>query len=84
MDKQCMWKLSTGRFVIKELYKLEQELEFEHAIHSFIIDIDDELISSHFNDTELDEIDCAAGPHVPDLPDQITEFLYEFVGKKIE
>ncbi|CAB5358400.1 unnamed protein product [Rhizophagus irregularis] len=23
----------------------------------------------------------AAGPHVPDLPDQIAEFLYEFVGK---
>ncbi|CAG8832454.1 25690_t:CDS:10, partial [Gigaspora margarita] len=81
MDEQCMWKLSTGRFVEKELYRLGQELEFEHAIHSFIIDIDDELISSHFNDTELDEIDCAAGPHVPDLPDQIAEFLYEFVGK---
>ncbi|RIB09309.1 hypothetical protein C2G38_2146622 [Gigaspora rosea] len=81
MDEQCMWKLSTGRFVEKELYRLGQELEFEHAIHSFIIDIDDELVSSHFNDTELDEIDCAAGPHVPDLPDQIAEFLYEFVGK---
>ncbi|CAG8501466.1 24364_t:CDS:10, partial [Cetraspora pellucida] len=81
MDEQCMWKLSTGRFVEKELYRLGQELELEHAIHSFIIDVDDELISSHFNDTELDEIDCAAGPHVPDLPDQIAEFLYEFVGK---
>ncbi|PKY48581.1 hypothetical protein RhiirA4_464222 [Rhizophagus irregularis] len=56
MDEQCMWKLSTGRFVEKELYSLGQELEFERAIHSFIIDIDDELISSHFNDTELDEI----------------------------
>jgi len=76
-----MWKLSTGRFVEKELYRLGQELEFEHAIHSFMIDVDDELISSHFNDTELEEIDCSAGPHIPDLPDQIAEFLYEFVGK---
>ncbi|CAB4379384.1 unnamed protein product [Rhizophagus irregularis] len=56
MGEQCMWKLSTGRFVEKELYRLGQELEFEHSIHSFIIDVDDELISSHFNDTELDEI----------------------------
>ncbi|GBC22675.2 uncharacterized protein OCT59_026886 [Rhizophagus irregularis] len=56
MGEQCMWKLSTGRFVEKELYRLGQELEFERAIHSFIIDVDDELISSHFNDTELDEI----------------------------
>ncbi|KAF0514605.1 hypothetical protein F8M41_017562 [Gigaspora margarita] len=43
--------------------------------------IDDELISSHFNDTELDKIDYATGPHVPDLSDQIAEFLYDFVGK---
>ena len=56
---------------------------FLSAIHSFIIDVDDELISSHFNDTELEEIDCSAGPHVPNLPDQIAEFLYEFVGKVI-
>ncbi|CAG8673985.1 121_t:CDS:2 [Dentiscutata erythropus] len=81
MDEQFMWKLSTRRFVEKELYGLGQELEFEHAIHSFIIDVDDGLISSHFNSTELDEIDCAAGPHEPDLSDQIAEFLYEFVGK---
>ncbi|CAG8587319.1 17843_t:CDS:2, partial [Gigaspora margarita] len=74
MDERCMWKLLTGRFVEKELYKLGQELEFEQLI-------DDELISSHFNDTELDKIDYATGPHVPDLSDQIAEFLYDFVGK---
>ena len=48
-----------------------------------MIDVDDELISSHFNDTELEEIDCSAGPHVSDLPDQTAEFLYEFVSKVI-
>ncbi|PKK61503.1 hypothetical protein RhiirC2_791715 [Rhizophagus irregularis] len=57
MGEQCMWKLSTGRFVEKELYRLGQELEFEQL-----------------NLTKF-------GPHVPDLPDQIAEFLYEFVGK---
>ncbi|CAG8707300.1 11203_t:CDS:2, partial [Funneliformis mosseae] len=57
MDEQYMWKISTGRFIEKELYRLGQKLEFEHAIHSFITDADDELISSHLNDTELEEID---------------------------
>jgi hypothetical protein len=27
-----MWKLSTGKFVEKELYKLGQELEFEQLV----------------------------------------------------
>ncbi|PKY43788.1 hypothetical protein RhiirA4_399160 [Rhizophagus irregularis] len=73
--------MSNANFRLEDSSKKKQELEFEHAIHSFIIDVDDELTSSHFSDTELDEIDYAAGPHVPDLPDQIAEFLYEFVGK---
>jgi hypothetical protein len=37
---------------------------FLNAIYSFIIDVDDELISLHFNDTELKEIDYSAGPKV--------------------
>ncbi|CAG8708088.1 15989_t:CDS:2, partial [Acaulospora colombiana] len=81
MDERCMWKLSTGRFVEKELYKLGQEQEFEQLVFMHKLYVDDELISSYFSDTELDEIDYAAGPHVPDLPDQIAEFLYEFAGK---
>ncbi|RGB36223.1 hypothetical protein C1646_90887 [Rhizophagus diaphanus] len=72
-----------GNFRLEDSSKKKQEQEFEHAIHSFIIDVNDELTSSHLSDTELDEIDYAAGPHVPDLPDQIAEFLYEFVGKVI-
>jgi hypothetical protein len=56
---------------------------FLSSVHSFIIDVDDELISSHFSDKELDEIYCATSPQVPELSDQIAEFLHEFVGKVI-
>ncbi|RGB28733.1 hypothetical protein C1646_767449 [Rhizophagus diaphanus] len=40
--------------------------------------VDDELISSHFNDREIDEIDYATSFQVSD---EIAEFLLEFVDK---
>ncbi|GES85767.1 C2H2-type zinc finger transcription factor [Rhizophagus clarus] len=81
MDKQYMWKLSSGRFVEEELYKLGQGLEFEHAIHSFILDVEDESIVEHFTETELREIDSTSIPEVPELSDEIDEFLSKFHGK---
>ncbi|CAJ0919192.1 18853_t:CDS:10 [Entrophospora sp. SA101] len=48
-----MWKLETsGRVVEEELYKLSRGLEFEHGVHSFIVDVDDELIKQHFSEAE--------------------------------
>ncbi|CAG8511614.1 165_t:CDS:2, partial [Acaulospora colombiana] len=81
MNKQHMWRLSSGRLVEEELYKLGKKLKFEHAVHSFILDVDDKLILEHFSETELYEIDRAAGPQVPELSDCITELLHGFVDK---
>ncbi|RGB37265.1 hypothetical protein C1646_57421 [Rhizophagus diaphanus] len=81
MDKQYMWKLSSGRFVEEELYKLGQGLEFEHAIHSFILDVEDGSIVEHFTETELREINRTSIPEVPELSDEIDEFLRKFLGK---
>ncbi|RIA87204.1 hypothetical protein C1645_740297 [Glomus cerebriforme] len=81
MDKQYMWKLSSGKFVEEELYKLGQGLEFEHAVHSFILDIEDELIVEHFTETELREIDNTSIPEVPELSNEIDGFLNKFLGK---
>ncbi|CAB4401376.1 unnamed protein product [Rhizophagus irregularis] len=81
MDKQYMWKLSSGKFVEEELYKLGKGLEFEHAVHSFILDVEDELIMEHFTETELREIDNTSIPEVPELSNEIDEFLNKFLGK---
>ncbi|GBB99867.1 hypothetical protein RclHR1_03660014 [Rhizophagus clarus] len=81
MKKEMMWKLSTGRYVEEELFELGKKLEFEHAIHSFIIDVDDVITRQHFNKAELDEIDDAPGPQVPELSDEIVEFLNKFINK---
>lgn len=37
MNKQHMWKLSSGKFVEEELYKLGQGLEFEQFVFMHIV-----------------------------------------------
>ncbi|CAJ0644359.1 2103_t:CDS:10 [Entrophospora sp. SA101] len=79
--KEKMWRLSTGKYVEEELFELGKKLRFEHAVHSFILDVDDGIIRLHFSKAELDEIDCAPGPQVPKLSEEITGFLNKFAGK---
>ncbi|KAG9301062.1 hypothetical protein G9A89_015798 [Geosiphon pyriformis] len=67
MKKKRMWRLSSGRYVEEELYALGKKLKYEHAAHSFIIDVDDEAIKQHFNKGELDEIIHTHIPPVPQL-----------------
>ncbi|CAG8541030.1 12439_t:CDS:10 [Ambispora gerdemannii] len=69
------------RIVEEELFKLGNDLEFEHAIHSFILDIEDELIMEHFTVKELEEIESATIPEVPELSNEIDDFLGKFLGK---
>ncbi|GBB89332.1 hypothetical protein RclHR1_01600004 [Rhizophagus clarus] len=81
MDRRYMWKLTSGKVIEDELYKLGRELEFEHAVHSFILDIDDELVADCFTETELREIELTPIPEVPELSDEVDHFLNKFVGK---
>jgi len=37
VDKQYMWKLSSGKFVEEELYKLGKGLEFEQFVFMHVI-----------------------------------------------
>ncbi|CAI2167142.1 12208_t:CDS:10 [Funneliformis geosporum] len=80
MKHSNMWKLSSGKFVEEELYNIGKQLEFEHSIHSFIIDTDDEIIKEHFSEHELEKIDDAPVPEVPDLPHNVIEYLNKFIN----
>ncbi|RUS34368.1 hypothetical protein BC938DRAFT_480968 [Jimgerdemannia flammicorona] len=81
MPKSQMWKLKSGTIVEEELYRIGQELRFEHAIHSFILDTDDEIIQKHFSNADLEEIIDTPGPIIPDLFDEVAEYLSQFSGK---
>ncbi|CAB4489140.1 hypothetical protein RhiirA1_535817 [Rhizophagus irregularis] len=84
MKKGRMWRLSTEKYVKKKLFELGKKLEFEqsflflNAVHSFIVDVDDVIIKQHFSKTELDEIDDAPSSQIPELLDEIVEFLSKF------
>jgi hypothetical protein len=56
---------------------------FHSAIHSFILDVEDELIMEHFTEEELEEISSAPIPEVPELSDEVNDFLCKFLGKVI-
>nr|CAG8493839.1 5488_t:CDS:10 [Entrophospora candida] len=43
--------------------------------------IDDEVIAEHFTETELHEIDSTLIPQVPELSEEIANFLNKFTGK---
>ncbi|CAG8514184.1 17190_t:CDS:2 [Cetraspora pellucida] len=67
MKKDAMWKLLSGKFVKEELYNLGKKLEFEHSVHFFIINTENEIIKQHFREYELKEIDNKHVPKPPDL-----------------
>ncbi|RUP48517.1 hypothetical protein BC936DRAFT_144460, partial [Jimgerdemannia flammicorona] len=50
------------------------------SVHSFIVDVDDEIIKRHFSE-ELHEIDYTPSPQVPELSDEITAYLGKFINK---
>ncbi|CAG8503810.1 17093_t:CDS:10, partial [Cetraspora pellucida] len=80
MKKDAMWKLSSGKFVEEELYNLGKKLEFEHSVHSFIIDTEDEIIKQHFREYELEEIDNEHVPKAPDLSQDVIDYLNKFIN----
>ncbi|RIB23921.1 hypothetical protein C2G38_2032301 [Gigaspora rosea] len=82
MNKDFMWKLESGRYVEEVLYKIGLNLTYEHNVHSFIIDAEDETIKKHFDERELEEISDASGPLVPNLSDDVIEYLKKFLNKK--
>nr|CAG8521871.1 7649_t:CDS:2 [Entrophospora candida] len=82
--KKNMWKLETsGRVVEEELYNLGHGLEFEHGAHSFIVDMDDELIKQHFSEAERLEMENECVLEIPQLSQVIIDYLIKFNDKEI-
>ncbi|CAG8649133.1 13499_t:CDS:10, partial [Racocetra persica] len=76
MKKENMWRLrASGKLVEEELYK-------PCGIHSFIVDVDDELMKQHFSEAELLEIENEHAPEVPQLSQDIINYLLKFYDKK--
>ncbi|RUP46190.1 hypothetical protein BC936DRAFT_147238 [Jimgerdemannia flammicorona] len=88
MPKAQMWRLESGTIVEEELYKIGKGLNYEHfgyiissGTHSFILDTEDDNVRNHFNDKDFQEITAAPQPSVPQLSEDVAEYLSRFSTK---
>ncbi|RUS32801.1 hypothetical protein BC938DRAFT_474232 [Jimgerdemannia flammicorona] len=88
MPKAQMWRLESGTIVEEELYKIGKGLNYEHfgyiissGTHSFILDTEDDNVRNHFNDKDFQEITTAPQPSVPQLSEDVAEYLSRFSTK---
>lgn len=52
-------------------------------MHSFIIDVNDEIIKNHFSEDELQEIEDFPSPEVPDISPDVIDYLKKFKDKVV-
>ncbi|ORE00766.1 hypothetical protein BCV72DRAFT_310646 [Rhizopus microsporus var. microsporus] len=72
------WVLSTGKIVDDEMKKLAEKCCYEHPVHSMILDADDPIWRSYFTIAELNEIKSFRVKSLPDIPEDIQEYLNEY------
>ncbi|KAI8140151.1 hypothetical protein BJV82DRAFT_671920 [Fennellomyces sp. T-0311] len=80
LDKEKMWRLSSGKLVEEKMQLVANKSTHEHASHSLIMDPSDVAYQEHFNEAELEEIKTFNAPEVLPLPDKIAEFVNKFKG----
>ncbi|RIB09056.1 hypothetical protein C2G38_1981881 [Gigaspora rosea] len=84
MNDQSKWRLSTRKYVEDALFNFAMSANFEHLAHSFIIDPDDKTYESIFTNEELEEIRSYNSKELPELPDNLLEFLLKFDKDTLE
>ncbi|KAG1448716.1 hypothetical protein G6F46_011062 [Rhizopus delemar] len=75
------WKLSTGKVVDDQMKKLAEESIYEHPVHSLILDPDDLIWKQYFTVAELNEIRQHRAPQLPNIPDDLKEYLNSYDQK---
>nr|CAG8631909.1 9382_t:CDS:2 [Entrophospora candida] len=85
MKNTSKWKLSTRKFVEDSLYEYGLKCTSEHMCHSFILDPDD---NSYINDKiftkeELEEIRDYKKRELPEIPEDLINYIMKFSDNKI-
>ncbi|CAG8700541.1 16043_t:CDS:2, partial [Racocetra fulgida] len=59
----------------------KKKLEFciSSALHSFILDVEDEVVLNHFTEEEMEEIVQVSGPAVPELSENVIDCLSDWI-----
>lgn len=75
MDKEKMWKLSSGKIVEMDMMKMAERCQFEHPCHSFIFDTDDKNWLNLFTMEEIKEIKSTNVCEMPKLSESFSDLL---------
>ncbi|KAI8143034.1 hypothetical protein BJV82DRAFT_657405 [Fennellomyces sp. T-0311] len=83
LESGQVWKLESGRIVEKVMMDVADAFEYEHPVHSLIMNPDDLLFEDKFTKAELDEIKNTKSVEFDqELPSEMKEYLYSFSDKK--
>ncbi|CAB5359978.1 unnamed protein product [Rhizophagus irregularis] len=81
LDSSRKWKLRSERFVEDVLYKLGMQCRYHYLVHSFIIDTEDTFIKDEFSEEELSEIVEKNKQSIPEIDEEILEYIDTFAKK---
>ncbi|KAI7847654.1 hypothetical protein BDC45DRAFT_341073 [Circinella umbellata] len=78
------WVLSTGTVVEDVMKQYASTCQFEHPVHSLILDVDDTMWidDGYFTEEEMKEVKNEACPKDYDLPEKLNEYLKGYLGKR--
>ncbi|KAG2227171.1 hypothetical protein INT45_003901 [Circinella minor] len=77
MDNDSKWKLGDV-FVEDIIYEYAKGLKYEHAAHSFILNLADKRWQKVFTQAQLREIENKSFVPLPTLPQELTDFFNKF------
>ncbi|KAI8358555.1 hypothetical protein BD560DRAFT_335052, partial [Blakeslea trispora] len=75
LEESKMWKLSTGTYVEKQMQKFALACNFEHPVHSFVLDTTDCTWEKYFTDEEMIEIRSHRLKKLANLPTPLNEYI---------
>ncbi|KAG2237696.1 hypothetical protein INT48_009634 [Thamnidium elegans] len=84
MKNDKKWMLSDGTYVEDKLYNFGMHCSFEHLCHSWILDPDDKsyLLYKVFSEKQLKEIKAIKPVHIPEISDELADYLNKFNNVK--
>ncbi|KAI9364102.1 hypothetical protein BD770DRAFT_309044, partial [Pilaira anomala] len=78
LDEKNMWVLSSSTVVERKMMEFAMSCEYEHPVHSMIMDPDDRCWTDVFTSEELDEIRKFNLKPLPQLPEEMKLYMDEF------
>ncbi|KAF1796628.1 hypothetical protein FB192DRAFT_1402969 [Mucor lusitanicus] len=80
LDRNKMWKLSTGTIVEDKMREVALSMEYEHPTHSLILDISDKCWEKIFEKDEKNEIRSYRCTDLPVMSPEVESYLKELQG----